>query len=612
MGSISIKINKPAKSIGVCEFTLPRFCVVTGINGSGKSHLLGAIANKSISNVRFNNAECTTIRYIQFGQLNPTITDSCDPSEIRNLVNNIWETYNTTIAEIYKYSGRYTEDNSYSHYRSIVNDIEKNQYSGDDPYIRFMQHVSQANVGKHITETDLYENLDLRHLGLDDILTSKLALIFKNYHRLMDSNRYKRYCKEVALTDDEFTQKYGEPPWDLINNVLKHVNIPYTVNNPSNDHRDSLFCLYFEDNTNGGVRIKYSDLSTGEKVLMSLAAVMYNMNTDVKKPDLLLIDEPDVGLHPSMSKNLIEIIKEFIVDKSEIPTIITTHSATTVAALNDDDAIFEKARNIDGHNNSVPLPINKEKALAILTDGVPFLTVSMEKRRPVFVESNYDAAIYTELCEIFKDDIPSLPHFFPFRKRKGDGSNCEDVLEQVDNFVNCGISTVYGIIDHDNDNSRCTKNQLLVLGEGHEVRYAIENFILDPLLVGLLLIDIGKKTFVNFDITTKNTHYDIPKIDEAEAQNIIDHILVDLGKETEQKRIYTLINGWKLSTAESICSQKGHELENLYKERIACLKIYNQDALPDRNMKLQILRRVINGAKEFMPKPVLDTIKQIR
>ena len=65
---------------------------------------------------------------------------------------------------------------------------------------------------------------------------------------------------------------------------------------------------------------------------MSLALAIYNTASEFGKPELLLIDEPDAGLHPSMSQMMVKVLNENIVMENKIPTIISTHSPTTVIA----------------------------------------------------------------------------------------------------------------------------------------------------------------------------------------------------------------------------------------------------------------------------------------
>ena len=350
---------------------------------------------------------------------------------------------------------------------------------------------------------------------------------------------------------------------------------------------------------NSDLRISCAGLSTGEKVLLSLAMLIYSLDTDTIKPDLLLIDEPDAGMHPSMSKKIVDVLQEFIVDKLGIPVVITTHSPTTIAAL-DDVAIFEKKRGLNA-----PEKIFKDEALAVLTEGIPFLAVSIEKRRAVFVESHYDAEIMSDLYEIYKGNILTEPHFFPLHK--GKGSNCVDVMRSAEHFLKCGDANVYGIIDWDNDANRISKDNLLVLGDGE--RYAIENYILDPLLVGLFLIYQRKKDFAEFGVCSISTTYELSKIDNDDCQKIIDGIIAELGFDRDQKASYVLCNEWTLQTAQSILSMRGHDLEVLYKSKFPCLNAYNSDSQKDKNLKRQIVDAVVKQSHgTFLSKSMLSTL----
>ena len=600
---IYVKISKPYKSIGACEFTLPKFCVLTGKNGGGKSHLLDVIAlgqqtsttssystqtaqRYSVVTVGDNRKACQSIKKIPFGQLNPTITEKCDPTEI-----------NTFIKEVCQYlapSGT-----------NPTNEAKRTQFRDFVEYVKKQKGVPDASV----SEEDLRKYFDVKFMGNDDMLSGKFALIFKNYARIRDINLTNRLKSENGyatvisadlLSDDEFSEKYGIPPWNLVNEIFKRVGIPYSVNNPEREDRDSNFNLELCDIENDSVSIKCADLSTGEKVLMSLAMAIYNSDTNCKKPDLLLIDEPDAGLHPSMSKSMVSVLREFIVEKLGIPVVITTHSPTTIAAMEGVE-IYEKERGID-----IPKKITKEEALSLLTSDIPFLTVSVEKRRAVFVESQYDADIYSELYEIYKRDIVAEPHFFPFFKDKRDGNNCENVLQSAKHFKDCGNLKVYGIIDGDNEKCRKTHDNLLVLGDGE--RYSIENYILDPMLVGLFLVATREMDFIDFGITRLVSYIDMQKLNIEEAQKLIDSVINALGYASEPKAKYSLINNWDLQTAKCIFSKQGHELEDLVKEKFPCLKGYNVDAQKKKNFKMQIVEAVIKPCSGFLSKSVLDTL----
>ena len=72
-----IKIKQQYKSIKPpCEFDLPNFSVLTGKNGSGKTHMLEVISNNQLSEVKIDNKIIKSFRYIGFNGLNPNIQEA--------------------------------------------------------------------------------------------------------------------------------------------------------------------------------------------------------------------------------------------------------------------------------------------------------------------------------------------------------------------------------------------------------------------------------------------------------------------------------------------------------------------------------------------------------
>ena len=67
MKNIKLKFIKPHASIDQFnEAEIPNFCVLTGLNGSGKSHFLEAIENKSISIIGIEQPRIAYFNYQSF------------------------------------------------------------------------------------------------------------------------------------------------------------------------------------------------------------------------------------------------------------------------------------------------------------------------------------------------------------------------------------------------------------------------------------------------------------------------------------------------------------------------------------------------------------------
>ena len=88
-----IKIQTKFKSlIAGKEVELPDFCVLTGKNGSGKSHFLESLTQQNYSTVFINEQQIFVdkIKYIAFNGLNPQINPNCTKDTINQIISNFW------------------------------------------------------------------------------------------------------------------------------------------------------------------------------------------------------------------------------------------------------------------------------------------------------------------------------------------------------------------------------------------------------------------------------------------------------------------------------------------------------------------------------------------
>jgi hypothetical protein len=241
-----------------------------------------------------------------------------------------------------------------------------------------------------------------------------------------------------------------------------------------------------------------------------------------------------------------------------------------------------------------------------LTDDIPFLKITTEKRRQMGVENINDVNYYEQITNIYSrlEILPCSPVYISTRKSKHTGSNCSDVQALVKNLNGNGNDSVYGIIDRDTSNK--SEGQIIVLG--NEERYAIENFLLDPLLMGLLFIREAKVAPNDFGITKISTYSEINKLEIIDAQNIIDKILSDLGLDSENKLEYKLYNNWTLKVSPEFCNYRGHDIEELYKQKYPFLNAYNKEEM----LKKDIINKVLNDYPQFAPLSIIETIRKIK
>ena len=205
----------------------------------------------------------------------------------------------------------------------------------------------------------------------------------------------------VAFTDllARYREKYP-PPWEILRTILSEMR------DAAGD--DGLFDFDFSDpgeyplymgnyetfsfkaemtNRTSGAKYEVDSLSSGEKILMALCLSSFNHYLGRRRPKMLLLDELDAVLHPSMVAALVTTLKSLFVNQGT-KVLMTSHSAMTVAALDESD-IFRVVRNED--HVSVARP-TKSEAISELSGGLATVDAGLRI-------AAYDAARVTILTE---------------------------------------------------------------------------------------------------------------------------------------------------------------------------------------------------------------------
>jgi energy-coupling factor transporter ATP-binding protein EcfA2 len=324
--------------------------------------------------------------------------------------------------------------------------------------------------------------------------------------------------------------------------------------------------------TNGGTTEfdDLNDLSSGEKTILRTVLWFYNTKHNGIFPKLFLLDEPDAHLHPSMTRQFIDIVKGVLVDQFGVRVILTTHSPSTVA-LAPDDSIFVMHRELP----RIRRPTSKAEAIGLLTSGL--VTVSAGTKY-VFVEDRDDVTFFSLIRDILADQGPSKDQMalapapsIVFmassigKKNKVQSGGKNVVAQWVAKFDTPPLKDMFsGLIDLDDGNAETPR--LKVIG-----RYGIENYRLDPIVVFALLNEESKAPNIpGVEISTGNEHYlrDFPV---NKLQLIIDvvanQIEPQLGlsdiQEKEQADV-TFTNGVMLKYPKWMLTRRGHDLLRVY------------------------------------------------
>lgn len=432
---MKLKFTQP--HISITKFNdvdLPNFVVLTGVNGSGKTHLLQAIEQKKAviegsesANIAyfnyetfkmenegaFNTQQILSERNEAFNFLNQQIKNNVlvwknDLGFNYHKLYNLCEEKQKSLWALSKEEIADTEIfRQLEEYKTRVENFFNNNFKGNQQAQGIFHLLKKLSYSIDEITPDKFSSLYKPVYLKNDFLPQQLGKIMWDYYTDLRNNEINefqnnKYNKNYPFISwDEFNKKHGGKPWDVINEILAKFNsLDYKVNSPEGLDYFGNFQLRLT-NVKEGFEIGFDNLSSGERVLMALVASIYKSSSDNYFPDVLLLDEIDASLHPSMIKNLLEVIREIFLEKN-VSVILVTHSPTTVA-IAPEESVF--VMNKHGENRLEKR--TKEDALMILTEGFATLNEGIKlfdqvSRRDISIITEGKNSKYIEkACEFF-------------------------------------------------------------------------------------------------------------------------------------------------------------------------------------------------------------------
>lgn len=415
------------------EFRVPEFNdfnVITGLNGSGKTHFLKAVDNGivkvEIDGESIDHSEIAFFDYQSFILIN----EEAVKFDLDNLKSQTTKHFEFSIREVinsnlFSSNGRNNISQEWRSRRSKITPEEANKFNEHFKRLSLVRKISTNNKqleirysyqdvfgqredAHNITDGDIHSAL----IGIknkNNFLTDGFSILFRSAQIELDKIIHENDLKPTEA-EVKYKEQFGfEVPWVFVNKVLSSYHsqgfeYQYSFEKPKENLTQDLKAnLVNRDNTS----IEYQNLSSGEKVLLTLSLFILQRSISKRFPKILLLDEIDATLHPSLCENLLETLKKNMVDKGT-KIIFTTHNPSTVAYCDEEkDGIFiiEKSKKIEKQSKDNAIDI-LSSGIVSLSQGSSILDILLnepEKDLFIFTEGN-NSAYLDHTSKIFLDD----------------------------------------------------------------------------------------------------------------------------------------------------------------------------------------------------------------
>lgn len=637
--SQKLTFQSPYLSIRSLEdVELPDFALVTGVNGSGKSHLLMAISSASVKSDAVT--QTSEVSIFTWDTLVPKDQNEAKPgdlSEIGTLINQQLGNFaspnktrhidianigggeqSVTCAQLIEIAAKDDGANK-EKIVSTIKQIMKPKISGRDAAERSQRALLYINsldsdaILKHARAL-LGEDSTARHnamLALDMVtpkgFEQELNRVFQRYRDLENGNTIAK-ARDLP---DRIIEIEEPAPWDFLNELFEKGNIEFRVSAPDFVAVNSSVRVTLKKNGTDA-EIGFSNLSSGERIFISFAIALYNTEgakTKAVFPKLLLLDEIDATLHPSMVKYVLRVIKETLVTKLGIKVILTTHSPTTVALV--DDAEVYEMDNQAGQLRRV----GRSRALSLLTEAIPTLAIDYDARVLVVTEDESDAKLWNDLYTGLRGYLSSekslsfMGSGVKSESGKTVGGGCARVRAITKSMTSSGMSRVAGLVDWDAQNTSLQGDNVHVLCEGE--RYAIENLLLDPVLCIFLMCKLHSGKAVSDGLMKEGEGFrSLDRWSEADWQSKVSKFCAKVLPDNDLSSVDNIrySNGSTLDIPQAYLRHQGHSLEKKVVEAYPCFNAHSGSG----KLLIEIVKLItVRDVGSWYPESITNTMEDL-
>ncbi len=475
---------------------IPMFAVITGKNGVGKTAVLEAI---------LKGAERTIGKQAQF-KINLQLHDGPDGNMQAGYIPHVLGISSATSdgqirASTVKYSEKaYNEDVEETFNDLLAYEIAKREgikHQTNYPNLQSWYDEILASFKEwynpqiQLIDANFYYN---RNRALKQYLEKEIGVHLTTFGNIDNLIKFLLVARRIALAK---INQY------LIANNFKYVVSQTSYNLEKVDSPEQFKQLALRDWNNGHI-VDPGWMSPGERLQLLALLWIYASNLLMDNGDngrILLLDEIDAHLHPSLAKEVIDVIRYKLVEEMQVQIIMTTHSPTTVSLV-PAESLYIMSEDSTNKKAIIQKASSKRQAIKLL--AADFVCIN-QPIRLIFVEADSDKQFY----EIIYNHLTHrgvLAHEYQLlfkshgkvRKSEVDekiGTVTEDSSrKQVENLVEkCVVNDdedktlsdfMFGLVDGDNRGRSKQKNIQALQ------RYSLENYLYDPIHIFILLNNI--------------------------------------------------------------------------------------------------------------------------
>ena len=346
--------------------------VLAGVNGSGKTTILEAIKDFfNNANVNYSNLEKSNVNLAVFFEdfEKNKIEEAEKYSD--NFKHALWEFFNTL--------------RSYDYYRKDSNDYYQNQIAKRFDIPPKIIYVPAENK---FEEIQTYSTTLLKKYEFINIINSN---VIKDIPSYIATRRNYLATIEEDLTMKEITNKVVNE----INSIFDILELDVKLKGFSKDEKTMPI---FENSA--GEEFNINDLSSGEKQLF-LRTLSIKMLEP--KNSIILIDEPELSLHPKWQQRIIEVYKKIgennqIIIATHSPHILGSVSSENIFILYRDENGKIEAKTGDELYSSYGQPVERvlKDIMGLESVRTPKIEKDLEELRKLVDEDKYDTKEFKE------------------------------------------------------------------------------------------------------------------------------------------------------------------------------------------------------------------------